>query len=88
MVTSAKGVNGGCCFDYGNAESDNHDDVSASLGTRPPRPPQRARVCVYRCRWYVSAAVPARQPRNHKHFAQLSRPRPRLTLHTPPRVPS
>ena len=26
MVTSGEHVNGGCCFDFGNAEVDNHDD--------------------------------------------------------------
>lgn len=31
MVTSARNTNGGCCFDYGNAESDNHDDGAGTM---------------------------------------------------------
>eukprot|EP01084_Bolivina_argentea_P109862 196278_1 len=31
MVTSGVHVNGGCCFDYGNAESDNNDDGKGSM---------------------------------------------------------
>ena len=31
MVTSGTHVNGGCCFDYGNAESDNHDDGAGTM---------------------------------------------------------
>jgi hypothetical protein len=31
MVTSGTYVNSGCCFDYGNAETDNHDDGSATM---------------------------------------------------------
>jgi len=31
MVTSGKHVNGGCCFDYGNAETNNHDDGAGTM---------------------------------------------------------
>jgi hypothetical protein len=31
MVTSGTFVNGGCCFDYGNAETNNSDDGSATM---------------------------------------------------------
>jgi hypothetical protein len=31
MVTSGTYVNGGCCFDYGNAETNNHDDGAATM---------------------------------------------------------
>jgi hypothetical protein len=31
MVTSGTHVNGGCCFDYGNAEVDNHDDGAGTM---------------------------------------------------------
>jgi len=31
MVTSGTHVNDGCCFDYGNAESNNHDDGAGTM---------------------------------------------------------
>jgi hypothetical protein len=31
MVTSSKNLVNGCCFDYGNAETDNHDDGSGTM---------------------------------------------------------
>jgi non-reducing end alpha-L-arabinofuranosidase len=31
MVTSGTHVNGGCCFDYGNAEVNNHDDGAGTM---------------------------------------------------------
>merc|ERR1712130_219947 len=31
MVTSGTHYNGGCCFDYGNAESDNNDDGKSTM---------------------------------------------------------
>ena len=31
MVTSKNGVQGGCCFDYGNAETDSHDDGNGTM---------------------------------------------------------
>lgn len=31
MVTSASFVNSGCCFDYGNAETDGHDDGNGTM---------------------------------------------------------
>jgi hypothetical protein len=31
MVTSGTHYNGGCCFDYGNAETDDHDDGSGTM---------------------------------------------------------
>ena len=31
MVTGGKHYNGGCCFDYGNAEVDNNDDGKATM---------------------------------------------------------
>jgi len=31
MVTSGKHVNGGCCFDYGNAEVNNNDDGAGTM---------------------------------------------------------
>jgi len=31
MVTSGKHYNGGCCFDYGNAETDNNDDGKSTM---------------------------------------------------------
>jgi hypothetical protein len=31
MVTSGTHVNGGCCFDYGNAETNNHDDGAGTM---------------------------------------------------------
>eukprot|EP01083_Nonionella_stella_P291866 992933_1 len=31
MVTSGKHYNGGCCFDYGNAETDNNDDGKGTM---------------------------------------------------------
>jgi len=31
MVTSGTHFNGGCCFDYGNAESDNNDDGKSTM---------------------------------------------------------
>jgi len=31
MVTSGKHYNNGCCFDYGNAETDNNDDGDATM---------------------------------------------------------
>ena len=31
MVTSGKHYNSGCCFDYGNAETDNHDDGKGTM---------------------------------------------------------
>jgi non-reducing end alpha-L-arabinofuranosidase len=31
MVTSKNNVVGGCCFDYGNAESDSHDDGNGTM---------------------------------------------------------
>ena len=31
MVTSGTHVNGGCCFDYGNAEYNNHDDGAGTM---------------------------------------------------------
>jgi hypothetical protein len=32
MVTSGRRYNAGCCFDYGNAETDNKDDGKRSMG--------------------------------------------------------
>ena len=31
MVTSGKYYNGGCCFDYGNAETNNNDDGNGTM---------------------------------------------------------
>jgi len=31
MVTSGTHYNGGCCFDYGNAETNNHDDGAGTM---------------------------------------------------------
>ena len=31
MITDGTHVNGGCCFDYGNAETDNHDDGAGTM---------------------------------------------------------
>ena len=31
MVTRGDHVNAGCCFDYGNAESDNNDDGQGTM---------------------------------------------------------
>jgi len=31
MVTSGKNYNNGCCFDYGNAETDNYDDGAGTM---------------------------------------------------------
>ena len=31
MVTRGDHVNGGCCFDYGNAETDNDDDGRGTM---------------------------------------------------------
>jgi hypothetical protein len=31
MVTRGDHVNGGCCFDYGNAETDNNDDGKGTM---------------------------------------------------------
>ena len=31
MVTAGKRFNGGCCFDYGNAETNNHDDGAGTM---------------------------------------------------------
>ena len=36
MVTSGENVNGGCCFDYGNAETDAHDDGAGTMVRFPP----------------------------------------------------
>ena len=37
MVTSGQHANDGCCFDYGNAEVDNHDDGAGTVSARTPR---------------------------------------------------
>lgn len=37
MVTSGTHYNGGCCFDYGNAETDNHDDGAGTMEVRAMR---------------------------------------------------
>lgn len=39
MVTSGRRFNGNCCFDYGNAETDNSDDGDATM--------EAVWVCVY-----------------------------------------
>ena len=31
MVTSGKHFNDGCCFDFGNAETDNNDDRAGAM---------------------------------------------------------
>ena len=31
MVTSGNHVNGGCCFDYGNTETNNDDDGAGAM---------------------------------------------------------